>query len=156
MGKIMDRNYSYDLTREHFKNRRNPYVGCEIPRDSTLIDIKELVKADKLQDVSDLLARSYGIKSAKIVLNTEKGSDSFLAYDFINEEIILYIENLPSPIGRLYALLLGFFEHLSSMKSWRFHDIPEISHAKQREEAELFAKRIMDRYVSMGILAKKP
>ncbi len=114
-----------------------------------------MVKANKLQDLSDLLAQSYGIKSAKIVLNAERGSNAFLVYNFINEEIVLYVENLPSPIEKLYALLLGFFEHLSSMKSWKFHEDLELSHAKQKEEAELFAKRIMDRYVSMGILVKR-
>ncbi|MEM3382597.1 MAG: hypothetical protein QXD42_06745 [Nitrososphaerales archaeon] len=151
----MSKDYGYDLIKEHFKSRKNLYTGFEIPKDSTLIEIKELIKANKLQDVSDLLAQSYGIKSAKIILNDEKGSNSFLVYNFINEEIILYTENLQNPIEKLYALLLGFFEHLSSIKSWKFHEDLELSHIKQREEAKLFAKKIMDRYVSMGVLAKK-
>jgi|YelNatPaOPRAMG01_1025707.scaffolds.fasta_scaffold119442_1 hypothetical protein len=114
-----------------------------------------MVKADKLQEACDLLAKVYDIKSAKIVLSIEKSPESFLVYNFIDEEVILYIENLPSSVKKIYALLLGFFEHLSAMKSWRFHDDPELSHDKQRKEAELFATRIMDRYVAMGFLVKR-
>ncbi len=143
------------MKREHFEGRKNPYTGFETPNDSTLIEIKEMVKADKLQEACDLLAKVYDIKSVKIVISIEKSPESFLVYNFIDEEVILYIENLPSSVKKLYALLLGFFEHLSTMKSWRFHDDPELSHNKQKEEAELFATRIMDRYVAMGFLVKK-
>ncbi|MCP8322298.1 MAG: hypothetical protein H3Z52_15380 [archaeon] len=143
------------MTREHFESRKNPYTGFEIPEDSMLVEIIKLVRGNELQEASDLLAQVYGIKGAKIVLDTEKGSTSFLVYNFMNEEIILYVENLPSFIEKLWALLLGFFEHLSAIKSWRFHDDSEVSHSRQREEAELFAVRIMDRYVKMGFIVKR-
>ena len=120
-----------------------------------LVETIKLVRDDKLQEASDLLAQVYSIKGAKIVLNTERSSTSFLVYNFIDEEIILYVENLPSFIEKLWALLLGFFEHLSAIKSWRFHDDPELCHAKQRDEAELFAVRIMDRYVALGFIVKR-
>ncbi|MCP8316882.1 MAG: hypothetical protein H3Z52_05355 [archaeon] len=143
------------MTREHFESRKNPYSGCEIPKDSMLIEIMKLVRGNELQEASNLLAQVYGIKGVKIVLDTQRSPASFLVYNFIDEEIILYIENLPSSIEKLWALLLGFFEHLSAIKSWRFHDDPEVSHSKQREEAEQFAVRIMDRYVAMGFIAKR-
>jgi len=120
-----------------------------------LIEIIKSVRGNELQEASNLLAQVYGIKGVKIVLDTQRSPASFLVYNFIDEEIILYIENLPSSIEKLWALLLGFFEHLSAIKSWRFHDDPEVSHSKQREEAEQFAVRIMDRYVAMGFIAKR-
>lgn len=152
-----------DMIKERFEKRKEIYCGCDLPNDSIIKKIFDLLTVEKLENLvlsniqkaADVFADYYNISTPRVKLESQSPSEIAVFYNIDEKTIYIYLDKIKGGLAMLGFMIKGLFEHLCEVQSWKFHKDPLKSFELQRKETERYAERFFDRSVAIGLLKRK-
>jgi len=149
-----DEDETIGLYRE-WRTRHATYRRPSIPPDKMIAELLRHSRHREFSDILNELAQYYEAAKPSLAVRTEPQMDYYLEYHSTPALLFVNDAKLPKPENMFVAVLQGFFRHLAKKRAWRFSANIVKSYTIEKREAELFAKRICERLVALGLMRKR-
>jgi len=154
-GRVVSENdSSLDYYRE-WSSRQSPYQRPSIPSDEVVTNLLDLSVQENGPGIIRKLREYYQVTGPSLISQQHPQMDYYLMYDPISTIMIVNKTKLHSSESVFFAILQGFFRHLAKTRGWRFSKDMVKNNKVEKREATLFAKRICERLVELGLMRRK-
>jgi len=149
-----DEDETIGLYRE-WKTRHTPYQRPSVPPDRIITELLRQSRRRRFSSILSKLAQYYHVTNPSLAMRKDRQMDYYLVY--YSPAALLFINDakLPKSENVFIAVLQGFFRHLAKKKTWQFSTNMTKSYTIEKKEAELFAKRICERLVALGLMKRR-
>jgi hypothetical protein len=135
-----------------WRTRHVPYRRPSIPPDKMITELLRQSRHREFSDILNKLAQYYRVTKPSLAVRTDPEMDYYLEYHSTPALLFVNDAKLPKSENMFVAVLQGFFRHLARKRAWQFSANMVRSYTIEKREAELFAKRICERLVALGLM----
>jgi len=140
---------------ENYRSRTTPYTGYSKPSDRILKDVYNFIKKESFDEAASLLSGFYDISPLTIKIKTDLANSFIVFYDVVNATLFMDITKIPKFWLQLPAFLMGFFKHVSLMKSWSYGTSEVVGLKIEKTEAERFSNECIHRLLELNLDPRK-